>query len=89
MGWHPGEAALRLELEGRFPALGVLCIPTFSIAIRILRCDNEAMTSREFLRRAKDYARRTGQPFRFEPAHGKGSHGRVYDGHAVHHGATG
>ena len=38
------------------------------------------MTSREFIRRAKDYARRTGQPFRFEPTHGKGSHSRVYLG---------
>ena len=50
------------------------------MAIRILRCDNEATTSREFIRRAKDYARLTGQPFRFEPAHGKGSHGRAYVG---------
>ena len=38
------------------------------------------MTSREFIRRAKDYARRTGQSFRFDPTHGKGSHGRVYVG---------
>ena len=38
------------------------------------------MTSREFIRRARAYARRTGQPFRFDPAHGKGSHGRVYVG---------
>ena len=38
------------------------------------------MTSREFIRRAKNYARRTGQSFRFDPTHGKGSHGRVYVG---------
>ena len=36
------------------------------------------MTSREFIRRAGAYARRTGQAFRFDPTHGKGSHGRVY-----------
>ena len=38
------------------------------------------MTSREFLRRARDYARRKGQSYRFDPTHGKGSHGRVYVG---------
>ena len=38
------------------------------------------MTSREFIRRARDYARNTGQSFRYDPAHGKGSHGRVYIG---------
>ena len=38
------------------------------------------MTSREFLRRARNYARRTGQPYRFDPTHGKGSHGRAYVG---------
>ena len=38
------------------------------------------MTSREFIRRATAYARRTGQFFRFDSAHGKGSHGRVYVG---------
>ena len=62
MGWHPREAALRLELEGRFPALGVLCIPTFSIVIRALRCDNEAMSNREFLRRAREYAGGSSEP---------------------------
>ena len=30
------------------------------------------------LRRAKRYARKTGQEFRFDPSHGKGSHGRLY-----------
>ena len=38
------------------------------------------MTSREFIRRARDYAGKTGQSFRFDPTHGKGSHGRVYVG---------
>ena len=38
------------------------------------------MTSREFIRRARAYARNTGQSFRFDPTHGKGSHGRVYIG---------
>ena len=35
------------------------------------------MTSREFIRRAREYASRTGQAFSFDPTHGKGSHGRV------------
>ncbi len=38
------------------------------------------MTSREFIGRARQYARRTGKSFRFDPSHGKGSHGRVYVG---------
>lgn len=38
------------------------------------------MTSREFFTRAREYARKTGQAFRFDPAHGKGSHGRLYVG---------
>ncbi len=38
------------------------------------------MTSREFIRRARRYARTSGQAFRFDPAHGKGSHGRLYVG---------
>ena len=38
------------------------------------------MTSREFIRRARRYARKTGQAFDFDPAHGKGSHGRLYVG---------
>ena len=38
------------------------------------------MTSREFIRRAKDYARKTGHAFRFDPTHGKGSHSRLYVG---------
>ncbi len=38
------------------------------------------MTSREFIRRARDYARKTGHAFRFDPTHGKGSHGRLYVG---------
>ncbi len=38
------------------------------------------MTSREFVRRARRYARRNGEAFRFDSAHGKGSHGRIYVG---------
>lgn len=38
------------------------------------------MTSREFIRRARKYARATGQESHFDPAHGKGSHGRLYIG---------
>ena len=38
------------------------------------------MNGREFLRRARRFARKTGREFRFDPAHGKGSHGRVYIG---------
>ena len=38
------------------------------------------MTSREFIRRARAYARRTGQAFRYDPTQGKGSHGRLYVG---------
>ena len=38
------------------------------------------MDSGEFIRRARKYARRTGQDFHFDPARGKGSHGRVYVG---------
>ena len=38
------------------------------------------MTSREFIRRARRYARNTGQDFRFDPARGKGSHGRLHVG---------
>ena len=39
-----------------------------------------AMNGREFLRRAKHYARTNDQEFRFDPSHGKGSHGRLYIG---------
>ncbi|MDE2899323.1 MAG: hypothetical protein OXO54_13485 [Chloroflexota bacterium] len=38
------------------------------------------MTSREFIRRARRYARNTRQDFRFDPARGKGSHGRLHVG---------
>ena len=38
------------------------------------------MNGREFVRRARRYARRTGQEFYFDPAAGKGSHGRVWVG---------
>ena len=38
------------------------------------------MNGREFIRRARRYARRTGQSVRFVPGHGKGSHGRLWVG---------
>ena len=52
------------------------------------------MNGREFVRRARRYARANGLEFYFDPARGKGSHGRVYVGEqytAVQHGeiATG
>ena len=47
------------------------------------------MNGREFVRRARRYARKNGLDFHFDPARGKGSHGTVYVGHlmtAVQHG---
>ncbi len=38
------------------------------------------MNGREFVRRARRYARRHGLEFGFDPAKGKGSHGTVYLG---------
>ena len=38
------------------------------------------MNGREFVRRARRYARRNGLEWRFDPARGKGSHGRFYLG---------
>ena len=38
------------------------------------------MNGRDFVRRVRSYARKTGQAFRFDPARGKGSHGRLYVG---------
>ena len=38
------------------------------------------MNGTEFVRRAKRYAKRTGQSFRFDPGQGKGSHGRLWIG---------
>ena len=38
------------------------------------------MDGPEFIRRAKRYAKRTGQPFRSNPRHGKGSHSELYVG---------
>lgn len=55
-------------------------MPRNALPIRTFRCDNGFVTSREFFRRARDYARKTGQAFRFDPARGKGSHGRLYVG---------
>jgi len=36
--------------------------------------------SDEFIRRARHYARSRGHEFRFDPGHGKGSHGRLHIG---------
>ena len=38
------------------------------------------LTGNEFLRRARRYARRSGLSYRFDPRHGKGSHGMLYLG---------
>ena len=38
------------------------------------------MSSREFVRRARQYARKIGQECRFDPRRGKGSHGTFYLG---------
>lgn len=38
------------------------------------------MNGAEFVRRARRYARRARQEFRFDPAGGKGSHGKLYVG---------
>lgn len=38
------------------------------------------MNGKEFIRRARRYARRNGIAFRFDPRRGKGSHGVVYVG---------
>lgn len=38
------------------------------------------MNGREFVRRARRYARRTGQEFIFEPDRGKGSHALLHIG---------
>ncbi len=40
----------------------------------------ELMNNREFIRRARRYARRNGLEFYFDAAKGKGSHGTVYVG---------
>lgn len=42
--------------------------------------DDVWINGSEFVRRARRYARKTGQEFRFDAVHGKGSHGRLYVG---------
>ena len=42
--------------------------------------DHPAVNGREFVRRAKRFAGKSGRTFRFDPSVGKGSHGRVYVG---------
>ena len=36
------------------------------------------MNGREFIRRARQYVRKTGQAYRFDPRRSKGSHGTFY-----------
>jgi mRNA interferase HicA len=43
-------------------------------------CEDEFVKAGEFLRRLRDLARRRTVPYRFVPAKGKGSHGKVYFG---------
>lgn len=38
------------------------------------------MNGREFIRRARRYARRNGLEFEFDPSRGKGSHGELHMG---------
>jgi len=38
------------------------------------------MTGAEFIKRIRAHGERNGVPVRFEPRHGKGSHGRLYYG---------
>lgn len=38
------------------------------------------MDGKEFLKRAKHYAKKTGQQFKFDPQPGKGSHGKLIVG---------
>ena len=50
------------------------------------------MNNREFIRRARRYARRNGLEFYLDPTRGKGSHGTVYVGDQrtiVQHGEIG
>ena len=43
-------------------------------------CYNRLMTGREFVRRARRYARKNGLAFDSDPSRGKGSHQMVYIG---------
>ena len=38
------------------------------------------MKSAQFIRRVRQYAKRHGLAFQYDPRHGKGSHGRIYLG---------
>ncbi len=42
--------------------------------------DTAKINGSEFVRRARKHARKTGQEFHFDAAHGKGSQGRLYVG---------
>lgn len=52
------------------------------LARRTLVCDTARVTGNEFLRKLRKLGRRKGISIRFDPAHGDGSHGRVYYGNA-------
>ena len=51
-----------------------------SIDNRTHRCDDEVMTGKEFIRRARRYARKHGLSVDFDPRRGKGSHARLQIG---------
>ena len=52
----------------------------FLIDNRMFKSDYSVMNGMEFLKRAKRYAKKAGHGYRFNPTHGKGSHGRLYVG---------
>ena len=43
-------------------------------------CDSTPMNGREFVRRARRYARNNGLEFDYDPRRGKGSHGTIHVG---------
>ncbi len=59
--------------HGRGPAISGLQIELRGATLRIV-------TAAEFIRRARRYARSNSLEYRFEPARGKGSHGRLWVG---------
>ena len=71
--FHLSAKALPCAVEGSLS----LDIP---IDNRTCMCYHRLMNGREFVRRARRYARKNGLAFDFDPARGKGSHGTVYVG---------
>ena len=53
---------------------------TDPVAFFTERYEIRTVNGTEFVRRARRYARRVGKPFRFDPRHGKGSHGVLHLG---------